>query len=90
VVDVNEGPQYRWGKIQVIGLDPKIETLLKSRLTPGGPVNPKLIRDFYRDNKSRLPVGASPESVKWQRDTQRAIVDLTFDFTTPALPSIHD
>jgi len=90
MIDVNEGSQYRWGKIQVIGLDPKIETLLRSRLTTGSRVNPKLIRDFYRDNKSLLPVGASPESVKWQSDAQRAIVDLTFDFTIAASPPVHD
>ena len=90
VLDVNEGPQYRWGNIQVIGLDPKIEALLRSRLTTGSPVNPELIGDFYRDNKSLLPSSASPESVKWRSDAQRAIVDLTFDFTTPALPPAHD
>jgi outer membrane protein assembly factor BamA len=89
-VDVNEGRQYRWGNIQVIGLDPKTATLLRARLPTGDTVNPKLIWDFYRDNKSLLPVGASPETVKWQRDAQRAIVDLTFDFRTPASPPVHD
>lgn len=90
VVDINEGREYRWGNTQVIGLDAKIETLLRAGLTPGDVVNPKVIWDFYRDNKSLLPVGASPETVKWQRDAQRAIVDLTFDFRTPASPSVHD
>jgi len=90
VVDVNEGPQYRWGNIQAIGLDPKKEALLKSRRVTGSPVNPKLIRDFYQEYESLLPVGASPESVNWQPDAQRAIVDLTFDFTTPASPPVHD
>jgi len=84
VMDVNEGPQYRWGNIQVVGLDPKMETLLRARLTTGEPVNPKLIRDFYQKYKSLLPAAASPETVKWESDTQRAIVDLTFDFSTPA------
>ena len=90
VIDVNEGPQYRWGSIQVIGLDAKTEALLRSRLTTGSPVNPKVIRDFYRDNKSLLPVGASPESVKWRSDAQRAIVDLTFDFRTPASAPVRN
>lgn len=84
VMDVNEGPQYRWGNIEVVGLDPKIETLLRVHLTTGDLVNPKLIRDFYQKYKSLLPVAASPETVKWESDAQRAIVDLTFDFSTPA------
>ncbi|PYT77169.1 MAG: hypothetical protein DMG41_19890 [Acidobacteria bacterium] len=85
-VELNEGKQYRWGNIQVIGLDPKVERLLKSQLKMGTPVNPKLIEDFYRDNESLLPVGVSPQSVKWQRDAERATVDLTFNFSTPISP----
>jgi outer membrane protein assembly factor BamA len=85
-VELNEGQPYRWGNIQVIGLDPKIETLLRSKLKAGSPVNPKLIEDFYRDNKFLLPVGASPQSVKWQHDAERATVDLTFDFRIPVSP----
>lgn len=85
-VELNEGQPYRWGNIQVIGLDPKIETLLRSKLKAGSLVNPKLIEDFYRDNKSLLPVGASPQSVKWQHDAENATVDLTFDFRIPVSP----
>ena len=89
-VELNEGRQYRWGKIEVIGLDPKVETLLRSQLKAGSVVNPKLIDDFFRDNKSLLPVGVSPQSVKWQRHPERATLDLTFDFRTPASPPVHD
>jgi hypothetical protein len=74
----------------VTGLDPKIEALLRSRLTPGSPANPKLIRDFYNEYKTLLPVGASPETVKWESNAQHAIVDLTFDFTTPAPAPVHN
>jgi outer membrane protein assembly factor BamA len=63
-VELNQGKQYRWGNIQVIGLDPKVETLLKSQLKMGTPVNSKLIEDFYRDNESLLPVGVSPQGVR--------------------------
>ena len=83
VVELDEGKQYRWGNIQVIGLDPKMEMLLKTQLKTGSPVNPKLIEDFYRNNKSALPVGASPKNVKWQYDRERATVELTFDLRGP-------
>jgi outer membrane protein assembly factor BamA len=89
-VELNEGQQYRWGKIDVIGRDPKLETLLRSQLEAGSVVNPKLIDDFYRDNKSLLPVGVSPQNVNWQRDPERATLDLTFDFRTPVSLRVHE
>jgi outer membrane protein assembly factor BamA len=83
VLDITEGERYCWGKIQVVGLDPKLETILRARLAKDSIVNPKLIADFYQEYKSLLPAGASPDTVEWKRDVQRAIVDLTFDFSTP-------
>jgi hypothetical protein len=74
----------------VVGLDPKIEAILRSRVTTGSPANRKLIRDFYQEFKSLLPIGASPEVVKWRADAQLGIVDLTFDFSTPTAQSVHD
>src|SRR5258708_19471263 len=74
-VELNECQPYRWGNIQVIGLDPKIETLLRSKPKAGSPVNPKLIEDFYRDNKSLLPVGESLQSVNCQHHAAGATVD---------------
>src|SRR5260370_2973396 len=90
VMDITEGPQYRWGSIQVIGLDPKIETILRSRLTTGNPVNWDLIRDFYQEHKSVLPVGASPQTVERHSHHHRALEDLTFDFSTPASQPVHE
>jgi len=90
VMEITEGRRYRWGNIRVIGLDPKIETILRARLPKYGIVNPTLIRDFYNEYKSSLPVGASPETAEWNFDRQRAIVDMTFDFSTLAPQSIPD
>ena len=90
VIDITEGSQYHWGNIQVLGLDPKLEKILRTRVTTGSPVNRKLIRDFYQEYKPLLPVGASPETVKWNRDAEHAIVDLTFNFNTPETQSVHD
>lgn len=85
-MDITEGEEYRWGNVQVVGLDPTIETVLRARVATGSPANRKLIRDFYQEYKSLLPLGASPDTVKLDRDTRRAIVDLTFDFSTPSQP----
>jgi hypothetical protein len=89
-MEITEGQRYRWGDIRVIGLDPKIETILRARLPKYSIVNPNLVRDFYKEYKSSLPVGASPETAEWKLDQQRAIVDMTFDFSTPAPQSIPD
>jgi outer membrane protein assembly factor BamA len=90
VIEITEGVRYRWGNIQVSGLDPKIETILRARLPKDRPVNPKLIRDFYQEYKSSLPLGASPETVEWKHNPQRSTVDLTFDFSTPPAEAVHD
>jgi outer membrane protein assembly factor BamA len=89
-IEITKGVRYRWGNIQVSGLDPKIETIFRARLPKGRPVNPKLIRDFYQEYKSSLPLGASPETVEWKRNPQRNTVDLTFDFSTPPAEAVHD
>ncbi|HUL17081.1 MAG TPA: POTRA domain-containing protein [Terriglobales bacterium] len=85
-VSLTEGEQYRWGKIQVIGLRPMIELSLKSKLKPGDLANPALIDDFYHDNQSLLPTLGSPREVKWYRNRDHATVDLTFDFRAPRSP----
>jgi outer membrane protein assembly factor BamA len=90
VLDITEGLQYRWGNIQVVGLDPKIEKLLRSLVTTDNPANRRLIQNFYEEYKSLLPLGASPKNVKWHPDAQLGIVDLTFDFSSPAAQSVHD
>ena len=83
VMKITEGPRYHWRKVRVIGLDPKIETILKARLPKDSIVRPKLIRDFYQEYKSLLPAGASPDAVECNRDPQRAVVDVTFNFSAP-------
>jgi len=90
VMDITEGERYHWGKIQVVGLGSKMEAILRARLAKDSIVNPKLIQDFYQEYKLVLPVGASPETVEWKRDAQRAIVGLTFDFSTPPSQAVRD
>jgi outer membrane protein assembly factor BamA len=90
VLEINPGQRYYWGNIRVIGLGPKLETILRARLAKDSVANPKLIADFYREYKSLLPVGASPETVEWHRNQPLAIVDMKFDFSTPPAQVVHD
>jgi len=87
-MEITEGPRYRWGNIQVMGLDPKIETILRARLAKDSIANTKLIREFYREYKSSMPVGVSPEAAEWNVDRVHCIVDIKFDFSTPAQQTI--
>jgi outer membrane protein assembly factor BamA len=90
VLEINQGQRYYWGNIRVIGLNPELETILRARLAKDSVVNPKLIADFYQKYKSLLPVGASPETVEGHRNEPLAILDLTFDFSTPPAQAVHN
>jgi outer membrane protein assembly factor BamA len=81
VLEINQGQRYYWGNIRVIGPSSELETILRARLAKDSVVNPKLIRDFYEEYKSLLPVGASPETTEWHRNETLAVVDMTFDFS---------
>jgi outer membrane protein assembly factor BamA len=80
VMELNTGPLYRVGLIQVRGLDQKTEVILRSLLKPGSVANPKIVEDFYRDNKTLLPASATPQQVEWLRGRDTATVNLNFDF----------
>ena len=90
VLEINQGQRYYWGNIRVIGLSPELETILRARLAKDSVINPKLIRDFYEEYKSLLPVGASPETTEWHRNETLAVVDMTFDFSTSPPQVVHD
>ena len=89
-LEISQGQRYYWGNIRVIGLSPELETILTARLAKDSVVNPKLIEDFYQQYKSLLPVGASPETVEGHRNEALAVLDMTFDFSTPPAPVVHD
>jgi len=82
LVDLDEGPRYRVGSVEVAGLDTATEAVLRAKLESGQAVNPAVIEKFFAANKAKLPPGASPQSVAWQRDKKRAVVDFSFDFRT--------
>ncbi|HLB88357.1 MAG TPA: POTRA domain-containing protein [Terriglobales bacterium] len=82
VMEVQEGPRFRVRRVEVIGLDPRMETLLRSKLKSGEPFNPELVDDFYKENKSVLPPEVSPQDMEVYRNVRNSMVDLVFDFWT--------
>lgn len=80
MMELDQQKQFRLGKIEVFGLDPRAENLLSSTLKLGDTVNIQLIRNFRTDNKSSLPADVSLEDTEFQRNVRAGTVDLRFNF----------
>lgn len=80
VMELQEGPQFRVGKMKVLGLEPSTENLLKSKLKPGDLFNFQVVDDFYKENKALLPADASTVDDQLQLDARKGTVDLLLDF----------
>jgi outer membrane translocation and assembly module TamA len=80
VLKIDEGKQYRVGKIQFLGLDEKAENQLIPQLKPGEPYNSNLVDEVLKRNKSVLPADASRQDMHLTRNTKEGVVDMHFDF----------
>lgn len=81
--DLDEGPQFRVGKFEILGLDPALaQGLIEgSGMKPGSIFNPKLVDGFFERNRALLPSDAKPENNTVRTlDEQRRIVNLRMDF----------
>jgi outer membrane protein assembly factor BamA len=77
---LQEGKQFVYREVQVLGLDPAMESLLRERLAPGDVVNPDLVDDFFEQNRGLLPLGASRRnSVRYSLDGKSGTEDITVD-----------
>jgi hypothetical protein len=79
-VFVDQRKQYRVGRLTILGLDPSLESMLKSKIAPGDIFNWNLIRDFYESQKPVLPPHASPEDDQVYRVPKTDKVDVWLDF----------
>jgi outer membrane protein assembly factor BamA len=83
LVEVEEGKQFRIGKVEVLGLDPVLsEKLLReSGLEPGKIFDASLLDKFFERNKLILPSDAKPkENARRVLDESHGTVDITMDF----------
>lgn len=80
VFELDEGPQFRVGNIEVLGLDSGLENDLRSKLRSGDILNLQLIADFYQDHKSQLPEDALPEDTEFNANIRERAADVRFDF----------
>lgn len=76
IMELSEGKQYRVRKLEVQGLDPRTEGILKWRIQPGDLFNNELFEDFFADNKDVLPAGASPINADLTKNEKNGTVDI--------------
>jgi hypothetical protein len=79
-LEIDEGKQFRIGKVEVFGPNPRMEDLLKSTLKPGEIYNDQALQNFLKEHKSSLPPDVSFEDMEFRRNVPRGIVDLRFNF----------
>jgi outer membrane protein assembly factor BamA len=81
LMELEEDKQYRVGSVEVLRLGREISGHpLKMKLKPGDVFNPKLIEDFYNENKSVLPPDVSPsEDTQMAQNPREGTVEIVFD-----------
>jgi hypothetical protein len=72
--------QFRVSTIEILGLDPAMESLLRSQIRSGDIFDATLINSFYKDHKSALPPDASPADSEVRRNLKDGTVDIKLDF----------
>jgi hypothetical protein len=79
VIVLDQQKQFRVASVEVYGLDPKMETLLKSKLKLGDVYTWQVVEDFLKQNASALPPDISPSDIELHRDVRRGTVDVRFN-----------
>ncbi len=77
---LDEQPQYRIGKIRIVGLSANAENALIWKIKPGDIFNNDLFKQFFEDNQPILPAGSSSaENSEFTR--KDGIVDIKLKFS---------
>jgi outer membrane protein assembly factor BamA len=79
-VQVDEGPQYRVGTVEILGVSSNAAKLLTSILESGQIFNSRAFTDFLRANRSLFPLDASDSDIAVGRNPEKGTVDIVLDF----------
>lgn len=80
VLSLQEGFQWRVGNIEIVGLNPVLESEFRSKIKTGDILHSQLIDDFYQDHKSELPEKVGPEDTQFHFNVKERTADALFDF----------
>jgi len=82
IMELDQEQQFRLAKIEVLGTDPNMAALAKSKFKPGDIFNSQRVESFLAENKLSLPPGVSFQDVDLHRNLKSATVDMRFNFQT--------
>jgi len=85
---LDEQKQFRFGTVEIRGIDPGLEAGLRSITVPNEIVNMDLITAFFKENRSVLPPRAL-DNLELRRNVRTGIVDVTFDARSCSRPGIN-
>jgi outer membrane protein assembly factor BamA len=77
---LDEQPQYRIGKIELVGLSSNAENALIWKVKPGDVFNYDLFKLFFVDNQAVLPEGSSESNSELRRNVRDGVVDIKMKF----------
>lgn len=80
VLSLQEGFEWRVGNIEIVGLNPVLESDFRSKIKTGDILHSQLIDDFYQDHKSELPEKVGPEDTQFHFNVKERTADALFDF----------
>jgi len=80
LMELDEGKQFRVGKVEVFGLPPTKAAMLTSALQAGEVFNRSVVDEFVEANMAALPEGASRHVLGIQGDEKEGTVDIVVDF----------
>ena len=76
LMELDEGKQFRVGKVEVFGLEASKAAMLTSALQTGDVFNRSLVDDFVEANMSAQPEGASRHVLDTYSDERQGTVDM--------------
>jgi outer membrane protein assembly factor BamA len=81
-IDLIEDKQFRIGKIEVSGLDARLQNALAWNIKPGDVFDNRMFEKFFETNQSVLPPGASmSKNSRLNRSMGNGTVDVVFNFS---------
>ncbi|MGB9069923.1 MAG: POTRA domain-containing protein [Candidatus Acidiferrales bacterium] len=81
-LELDQNRQFRIDQVEVDGLDPRTESILRSMIKPRDVFNYDLVKAFFEENKALLPPDASLGDLEINRNVKEGTASLRFDFFT--------
>jgi hypothetical protein len=88
IMELEQEKQFHLGKVEVMGENPTLVALFKSKFKTGDVFDEPRARDFLNEHKSELPSNTLPEDLWLHRNVRSGTVDLRFSFDT--CPNLED